>query len=279
MLKPRSSTKNEIIINSLKSIRIDGVPNILLHDLLLFKLVWLLILMGSSCFCVYLIIGNINSFLQFKIATTYRLQSELTSAFPTIYMCNMNPFTSAYAVHLLSDANLTLESGKYQFVNILQLEYYMKQTTGSYLTVEQRKNLSDLDGLIISCVFLNKPCNMSDFQYEYLEDGYNCLKLTAFGSSPSSVGGKHGQLTMELYVGMPNELNTQIAERGAYIKILDQNEDPNKNSPTVISVTPHFGTSIKVARNFYHQFNEWPYAYSDCNVDETGEKCLLIKKN
>ena len=76
---------------------------------------------------------------------------------------------------------------------------------------------------------------------------------------------------MELYVGLPNEMRTLISNRGVLVRIANNSEDPFKNSPSPYLLSPGMGMNINVARNFYQQFNHWPYSYSECNVDESGE--------
>ena len=48
-------------------------------------------------------------------------------------------------------------------------------------------------------------------------------------------------------------------------------EYPFKASTPPILLTPGYGALVRVQRSFYSQFNEWPYAYSECRVTEEDE--------
>ena len=55
----------------------------------------------SSGLCSYLIIELIMSFLSFGVSTTYRTLYETPTLFPKITFCNLNPFTTKYAMEFL----------------------------------------------------------------------------------------------------------------------------------------------------------------------------------
>ena len=96
-------------------------------------------------------------------------------------------------------------------------------------------------------------------------------------TSQLEVSGAHNELSVELYVGLPNELTQLAQNQGIYVLINYENEDPFKVSPSPISLTPMFGHKINVVRRIFTKYNQWPYKYSECNVNENDELIAPIK--
>ena len=267
------------------NLRFDGLPNVFRRQQpFVFRLVWLFIFFASGFFCLFLIMNSVRDFLKFRITTTYRLQSELNPVFPMITVCNINSLNSAYYIQLFDEAQIAKRSMDPFFYDtqvLTDLEDYSKQTSGHYFTAEQRRNLTDLDGLVISCTFQNKPCNRSQFQYVFNPlDIFNCLRFNSGFDAhnrpveklrATGVSSPHNELTMELYVGLPDALRRRAVARGALVLIQNQTESPIKLSTTAVKLSPRTHTHIDVTRTVYKQFNEWPFAYSECLVNELNE--------
>ena len=217
-------------------------------------------------------------YFKFEVIANVRVKTEIKSQFPLISICNMNPLNSERFLEMMSDANMiTLNNEPY--FNLIALEEYQKNKVGSFLTFEQKKELFDMDGFVISCTFKNKPCNMSQLRYVYNPWRLNCIHFNSgYDSNHNSVpiyevsvSGEQSELSMEFYVGLPDKMASQIAKRGFYVKILNHTEDPFKNTPFEMSVTPGYAMKLKVARSVFSQFNGWPYKYSWCNVDGNNQ--------
>ena len=263
-------------------IRIDGVPNILRSYIQFWQYMWILVFVSSSAISCYLIVKSAEEYLKYQVTTSYRLISDEQSLFPTISICSLNPLNTDFYVQLLSEANLTTSIDQDPFNNMIALENYQLQTNGRYLTSEEKRAMFDMDGFIIGCTFLNKPCNMSDFRYIYFPYSLNCLQ---FNSGYDSYGkrvelrelrasSKFNELSMEIYVGIPNEISSLIQDRGVKITLLKNDETPFKNTPSAIVVKPGLGPKVSVQRKEFRQFNQWPYFYSECLV---GEDNTLLK--
>ena len=125
-----------------KNVQIDGLTHILRAEYLAAKLVWLLVLATCASACIFLIVSSINDYLSYNVITTNRYFRENSPVFPTVTICQMNTFSTEYALTLVSAANLSGTS---------DIEAYMKNTTGSYLSDEQKQRMSDFDKILISC--------------------------------------------------------------------------------------------------------------------------------
>ena len=263
-----------------QSMHLDGLPNALRSEFRSVKLMWLLMFTTSVSVCLFFIVNSTLRFLRFQVITSYRLQSEYRTTFPMVTVCNLNPLNSEYYLQLYKEANvanLTILSYLRDYEILVSLENYSKRTTGRFLSAEQKRRLSDMDGLVISCTFQNKPCNSSQLQY-VLSPKYlvSCLRFNSGFDAynqpvelhTATADGASNELNMELYVGMPDAIRTTSPLRGANILIQNQSESNVKLTPVPTVVTPGFATNINVVRTVYHQFNEWPFAYSECTVDE-----------
>jgi hypothetical protein len=198
--------------------------------------------------------------------------SPLKQSFPTVMICDINSLNTEYYVQLLNEANLidSLDPNM-TFYNLMELEAFHKNTTGSYFTAEQKKAMSDLNGLVVSCTFKNKPCNRSHFTYIYDPWLLNCIQFNPTSQMEKvNVGGKHDSLQMELYVGLPNELSRLISKRGARVKLIEEHQCPFDMAPSPKILTPGFETQLRVIRKESTQFNAWPHVYSSCNVNRDG---------
>ena len=268
--------KQRSLTNLLKYIRIDGLPNILLSNLIAVKCVWLIAMLFAVCFCFYLIAQSVAEYVEYGVNTRVRLKSQINLEFPTISICNLFPLNSQYYVQLLNEANFTIGSSPY--TSLLLLERFHKQKTGAYFTPEQKKAMFNLEGFVISCSFKNKPCNSSQLRYTFFPWYLNCIQFNSgyddHGNSVPisevSFGGEKNALTLELYVGLPDELTKRITYRGAAILFTDKNDDPFKNTPFSMPLSPGYVTRLSVKKHVYSQFNEWPYLYSTCNVNADG---------
>ena len=139
----------EFFLTKLRHVKIDFVAKIFSAHSWIAKLTWTSALAALTSCCVYLIVGSVRNYLEYKVTTTYRLISEQQAVvFPSVYFCNSNPFNSAKAFQLLS--NLDLEDfissveilnemdflvniASYNYINIA-LQAAIKQLTGSYMS-------------------------------------------------------------------------------------------------------------------------------------------------
>ena len=273
----------EYLKETVKEIRIDGLPNVLMSDLLVFKIMWIVVFLFSSSFCFFLVHSSFVEYFKYQVTTNLRLVTESKSTFPTISFYNMNPLNTYYFVDLLNEANITtLDPLPYE--NEILLEYRTKLKYGRYLNLTEKKAMFDMEGFIISCTFQNKPCNMSNFRYVFNPLLLSCLQFNSGYDSDGNpvelleadVGGRYNELTIEFYLGLPNPIADKISSRGVYVFIHNKTDYPFKNSPSPLVLTPGLGLSVTAHRTSYNQFNKWPYLYSTCTVVDNK---LLVPLN
>ena len=261
----------------LKNIKIDGVPNIIRSPFVVSRLIWLVILAVSVCSCVMLIVITVQDYLQYHVFTTYRIINEERAVFPMVIICNMNALNTPYAASLFAKANITDDAN-----NLLGLDMYVKQTTGSYMTMEQKANLSNFRYVLLNCTFKGQLCSYKNFSLILDPNNNHCYRFNSGmdwrGNKVDleylDVPGDTEELNVELYAGISDVQNENVFDKGYYIFIRNQTDFPFSLSPAPITISPGFAYDINVQRSFYKNFNQWPYLYSECTVDESGH---LIK--
>ena len=267
------------IQKQIENVRIDGVPNILRAHFKIWKTVWFLIFVSSSIISCYLIVESAHEYLKYQVTTSYRLASQEGSPFPTVNICNVNALNSEFFIQKMNEANLLESIEADPIYNMIALERYHLQTTGQYLTSEEKRAMFDMEGFIISCTFRNKPCNMSDFRYLFLPYFLNCLQFNSgYDSDGKPVKMRQlapirqfNELKMEFYVGLPNVISSSLVNRGIKIGILRNSESPFKNTPSLIQIKPGLGLKLSVEKKRFIQFNQCPYLYSECLVNEDNQ--------
>ena len=74
--------------------------------------------------------------MRFEVSTKIRVLTAQEAVFPTITICNYNPFTTQYADEIFSAANITNNP-----MNIWLLDEHTKKTTGAYLSQAQKERM------------------------------------------------------------------------------------------------------------------------------------------
>ena len=252
----------------LKVLKMDGVPNIIRSKISVLKIAWFLMIIAFSSVCVFLIAESIVEYLHYPVTTTTRLLQEQQSVFPTVTICQINPFSTDFAAKLMEEAGAT---------NMYDLEAYANRTTGKYLSDEEKQKMTDFDSILISCKAGLTKCNSSNFEWVWHPSKYNCYRYNSKRENLVNAnvpGWINFNLEITLYAGLPDYLSYMIglyAKRGFYVYIHNATDYPFSTNPSPIVITPGYGVYINVLRTFYDQFNEWPYKYSDCRVNEENE--------
>ena len=102
MIKP---TRLEIIKNKTidlaKNSSINGLPNMVRSERLSLKIMWLIVLIGSSSACIYFVISCLNGYFEYEYITSIKTIPETPSAFPAISICSYNNPKFEFTILLL----------------------------------------------------------------------------------------------------------------------------------------------------------------------------------
>ena len=259
---------------SLQQIKIDGLPNIIRSRFLAIKIAWIFIVMASASACLVLTVYTVQDYLRYQVLTTYRIVNEQSSVFPTVIICNLNALNTPQAAALFAAANQTDDAS-----SLWTLDAYVKRTTGSYMNMSQKAALSSFDSVIIKCSFKNRACSAANFSFLLDPNNNHCYRFNAgFDAAGNSVPleyvdvpGDTEELNIELYTGVSDAQSDHVLARGYSLFVRNQSDFPFSLSPAPVTVSPGFAYDITVRRSFFRNFNQWPYEYSECLVDESGE--------
>ena len=74
------------------------------------QFIWLVILLGSTGATFYLIAKSIMDYLKYDVTTQIQIVNELPTDFPTITLCDNNPFASNNAEEFMK--NISIENNQ-----------------------------------------------------------------------------------------------------------------------------------------------------------------------
>lgn len=165
----------EVIHISASESTTHGLDRIFKRKNPLIKLFWLSCFMLSAAACLYMIVLNITSYLNYDTVTRAQ-QIFLSSAeFPAVTVCNLNAFSSNKSIDfiekLLVDNKIVSDySSNESLGNVLadKLLIYKYLTSANALepnlTDEFRKSLGyELKDMLITCLYNLSPCSADDF--------------------------------------------------------------------------------------------------------------------
>ena len=270
---PKKNIKRSSIYELVCHVKVDGLskivraPNIALHAF------WFVFFFASCFSCFYLMVVAGFQYAKFQVVTTIRYQSENHIFMPTISLCNLNPFTSDFALSLLQQANVTRPGENEQVDNwrqYLEIQDYLNSTRGFLLTDEEQLRLADIDRAIYVFSDTNRPSNTSNYFSQIFHPRFfNC-----FVYNPKAVAEQiydNGQslfIFLRLHTGGSNAQVAQMNPnnpKGFYVFIQNSSDYLYGTDRQPILVTPHLNVHIYPIRSFYHQY---PAPYSDCAVLE-----------
>jgi len=189
-----------------------GYPNIFRSSFHEIRIMWLIFTLIATGLCAYMIVKSVMDYLNFEINTKIVIDKEIPSEFPTITICNLNPFYKNMSIPVLSGifgknfteledlSNDEFKIGLYKFLYLAN-----HHSTSD----EQKKKLGpSLSKMLIYCSFIETNCSLNDFSWKYLIDFGNCFRFNSgydFSNNQIAIKkvykeGIWSALHMELYI-------------------------------------------------------------------------------
>jgi acid-sensing ion channel 2 len=244
---------------------------------------------ASSGICSCLIIQLIMGYLSYGVSTTSRTSYETPATFPKVTICNVNPFTTQYAVEYLKKMNQEYDNSIDIFdeVQMSKLDFETKYKLlgniywrGIYKMnglneTEKRKLSHPLEEILVICSFNAQSCDANDFTWYFDPHNGNCWIYNSGQnrtgqrvplSSNSFPGVIYGLRTM-FYVNFCENLTSFNSFMGggfgALVRI-DNSSYLTDYGYDGIAVAPGYYTSISISRSFKSSL---PKPYSNCLID------------
>ena len=278
---------SEYLQDSVKRIKIDAAHRLVDQVHFVRKVFWLAALVVGSSLCVALIVSAFNEYARYQVTTTYRLVGEQQAVFPAVTICNMNQFTTEYAQQYVSLLNhyspleeivasskqafsfLDAGTGLLGYLGIYYgVERLNKLITGSYMSNEQIRRMSDFESILVDCTIGSVKCNASHFTPTLDTIFLNCYSFNADTEAlhvADEAGLVNNRLSVLLNASAPSSAvaASLMPMRGFFIKVRNASIAWTDSVPSPFTLTPGMGALFSVRRFIFEQ---WPKPYSRCQV-------------
>jgi hypothetical protein len=108
--KKRAEIK-EIIYESALDSTTHAIPHIFKRPNYFVKLFWIVCFLASTAFCAWLIAMSTINFFHYETVTKTETVLEIPTNFPTISICNLNPYLTNYSIEFVK--NILTQNGLY----------------------------------------------------------------------------------------------------------------------------------------------------------------------
>ena len=193
-------TVDSLIKENLKSELARGIIKIFQTNPWIIRIFLFVCVAATVGFTSFMIVDSFLSYFAYEVSTKSRTIFETPSVFPKVTICNLNPFTTEYAANFLKEINARYypHTDIFNSSQMNNLSYSVKHDLLSNLSViamgtvnsinftdEQRKQLAHRDQeVILSCMFDQQKCSVSDFQWMFDKRLGNCYVFNSgFNSS------------------------------------------------------------------------------------------------
>lgn len=103
MENKQSKRIKEIIFESATGSTTHSIPHIFKRENLFIKLFWIACFMVSTGFCAWLITIAIINYFNYETVTKTETVLEIPTTFPTISICNLNPYITNYSIEFVEN--------------------------------------------------------------------------------------------------------------------------------------------------------------------------------
>ncbi|RNA27956.1 acid-sensing ion channel 1 isoform X2 [Brachionus plicatilis] len=253
-----------------------GVPNIMRVESTFLRIVWTICFVASLGYCIYTIVGIIQTFLLFEVLINQQVVTDSPIEFPAVTVCNLNPFdrrkAQGYIDQVLAKNNLSYVSDVNKIdKNPRLINTLIKSSIigNPNLTAENIEQLGfHIDYMLLTCYFNDIPCSQSEFVLTYDFDFVNCYTFNSgYDRHGNKVpvkrineAGADQSLKLELFLGYDLTQSQYILNSGARVVVHNQSAKPIISNEG-IDIPSGFQTNIGLKRSFFHKLDT---PYSTC---------------
>ena len=283
-LKPQVKTEFKLkLLNCFQSTTSHGLPNMFKTHSLTIRLLWIACTLVSTVLCSYMVISSVNEYFEYDVVTKIRVIDQVPLEFPTITICNLDPFQAEFGTEFLR--NLTLEKHKFDlnsYSNASLPSFFswiyntkseaLRQASNPSFGDKNRKALGfNLEESLYYCAFNYINCSHLNFSWYYDYSFGNCYQFNSgFDSNGTSIPlmgvnrpGETGGLYLLFFLKSLDNPGSYEASKGLKIFV------HNKSNPYLpndgIEIKPSAKTNIGIKKTT--TFKE-PSPYSTCQGDD-----------
>ena len=262
-----------------KESQFHGINRMITRHLII-KIIWFAFFLTSMGLCAYTIITTVQQYLSFGVNTLVQVLPQNTVPFPTVSVCNLNPFVTKQAFqyianHYSNNYNVTLTNYA-QFYDLVANKTFPDETDWLlYSTFDSgfNRTLRDSFGYNMSevklfCQVQFYVCNYDEFRSFYHSKYGNCFIFNSGIHNNGSavaieyVSSEEFGIEMELFAGLRDTRNPYLYEpssRGFVIMIGEQNTTALDQDGILINAGLYTYVAMKktISTNL-------PKPYNDC---------------
>lgn len=182
----------EILVRSCEETTAHGLAPLVRRESWLIRIVWIVCTLASTAVCAYLIALVIIAYLSYDTVTSTEQVRLLTTDFPAVTICSLNPLATNESVSFVHDLFISNQLVN----NSLELEYLLsniaadKTLVFKYFAVtnaldpnrsdEFRKSLGySMKDMLISCSYNLIDCSADDFSWFFDVLYGNCFTFNS----------------------------------------------------------------------------------------------------
>jgi hypothetical protein len=161
-------------------------PKIFQTNSLLLQVMWTLVFFLFSMVTSGLVIKNLLEYFEYQVITQIKIVHEIPTEFPTVTICDANPFTTKEAEYLIRNVTLNeygtgIENFTYgQFDENLGNITELMRLSISGLNETQKKALGLRKEEIWRCIYDKRPCNKTaDLMWNFSYRWGNCYQFNS----------------------------------------------------------------------------------------------------
>jgi hypothetical protein len=284
-------TIREKLMSWVQNTTFHGIPNISIADRKPVKVMWILCIIISTCYCGYILVTTTIDYLRYEVKTVVDVLRDSDAVFPTITYCYM---LQCGASRSLKDYNTNVylfralnATGNYNESTIEEILRKMDSQTALKLFKDEffksldqaNKSINSLEfknNYIISCQYSGEFCYTNDFDLYRLNDFQSCFTFNS-GKYPNGTErklkqarryGKSYGLQLELYVGTRDYCTSPLSSTAGIVLYVHNSSDIITEDSNGIHLAPGTETNIAIDRTFVSQL---PYPYSNC-IENTAKQ-------
>jgi hypothetical protein len=277
---PNSSPFDSILFKFGHSSTNHAIKNLSEAENVFQKILWILFSLLSVIATFYFISNTLISFYEHGVVTKVKVINEFSLEFPSVMICNLNPFVTTYAKqyvdeiflnYSIANVNTLLENKSitfdnlYSTISVIMSVAQRMRLIKNYTDTEQKRLGYSIDETIIKCRYNKLSCNLnSDFKWHYSLLYGNCFmfnhdsKKYKLTTQPGILNG----LEIEMFVGEEEDLIKNFTStflEGARIFISNRSFILGDTHGIEIATNTH--TNINVQRLYTKLL---PDPYSNC---------------
>ena len=187
----KMSAIKESVKNAMEYSTFHAIPNIARTKRTSVKVMWILILILSSTVCSYLVFKTIVQYFSFEVVTKFSVVYENPTKFPTVTVCNLNPYVTDSAFEFFGEyftklgfnethqPSFGLKSESKFIDQFYDLKAILFMALGHKIESKLSKLKLESFGLapekfFIICAFLSEECNYTQMRWFYDPIYGNC---------------------------------------------------------------------------------------------------------